>query len=70
VQDYIARFGVWKCEANALVGNPRRAMALLESAINRFIPADHPKAVEARNEPGQEEVRREISRLVQGWTFE
>lgn len=24
VQDYLARFGVWKCEANALVGNPPR----------------------------------------------
>jgi len=70
VQEYIERFGVWKCEANALVGNPRRAMALLESAINRFIPESHADAVEAQNEPAQEEVRREISRLVQGWTFE
>jgi hypothetical protein len=70
VQEYIHRFGVWKCEANALVGNPRRAMALLEDAINRFIPASHPEAVEEQNEPAQEEVRREISRLIQGWTFE
>lgn len=70
VQDYIARFGVWKCEANALVGNPARAQGLLESAINEFIPASHPEDVAANNEPAQEEVRTEISRLMQSWTFE
>lgn len=70
VQDYLARFGVWKCEANALVGNPRGAEHLLESAINRFIPAGHESDLEARNLPGREAVRQEISRLMQGWTFE
>lgn len=70
VQDYLAQFGVWKCEANALVGNPRGAKALLERAINRYIPASHPNDVEQANEPAREEVRQEISRLVQGWTFE
>lgn len=69
VQDYISRFGVWKCEANALVGNPGGAKALLESAINQFIPVSHPVDVEAENEPAQEGVRREISNLVQHWTF-
>lgn len=70
VQDYISRFGVWKCEANALVGNPREARGLLESAINRFIPASHPRAVEERNEPGKDAVREAISRLVQDWSFD
>lgn len=70
VQEYMARFGVWKCEANALVGNPRGAKHLLESAINRYIPASHPADIEDHNAPGQEEVRSAISRLVQGWTFE
>lgn len=70
VQDYIARFGVWKCEANALVGHPRRARDLLESAINRFIPATHPDDIEAENEPGKEAVRAEIERRIQDWTFE
>lgn len=70
VQDYIARFGVWKCEANALVGNPARAQDLLESAINEFIPGSHPENVAAQNEPGQEAARAEISRLMQTWTFE
>lgn len=70
VQDYIARFGVWKCEANALVGKPQRARDLLESAINRFIPADHPSNVSDQNEPAQEAVREEIARLMQSWSFE
>ena len=70
VQDYISRFGVWKCEANALVGHPRKAEALLENAINEFIPADHLDDIEAKNEPGQEAVREEISRLMQNWTFD
>lgn len=70
VQDYIARFGVWKCEANALVGHPRKAMDLLESAINRFIPASHPADIRAKNEPAQELVREEIARLVKGWSFD
>lgn len=70
VQDYIARFGVWKCEANALVGNPAKAKILLESAINRFIPITHPEDIRAKNEPGKEAVRGEISRLIQDWTFD
>lgn len=70
VQDYIARFGVWKCEANALVGNPRGAQGLLEGAINRFIPASHIRQIEELNEPGQEAVRDHISRLIKNWTFE
>ena len=70
VQNYIERFGVWKCEANALVGNPVEARAVLEEAINQFIPAGHPAEIDERNEPGQEQVRREISRLVKDWTFD
>lgn len=70
VQNYIANYGVWKCEANALVGNPTGARSLLEDAINRFIPANHPDDVEERNAPGREAARLEISLLVQNWTFE
>jgi hypothetical protein len=70
VQDYIARFGVWKCEANALVGNPDGARNLLEREVNRFIPASHPSDIRAANEPGQAEVRSHISNLVQHWTFD
>jgi hypothetical protein len=70
VQNYIRQFGVWKCEANALVGHPASAQSLLEDAINQFVPVDHPADVEARNEPGKAAVRSEIARLMQGWTFD
>lgn len=70
VQDYLANFGVWKCEANALVGHPQKAMDMLEDAITQYIPAEHPDDIEAKNEPAQEAVREEISRLVQNWTFD
>ncbi len=70
VQDYLRKFGVWKCEANALVGHPEKAQRVLEDAINRFIPADHLEDIEDKNEPGQAAVREEISRLMQTWTFD
>lgn len=70
VQDYIARFGVWKCEANALVGHPAEARALLAGAINRFIPAGHPRDVDTSNEGAQKTVKDEIARLMQEWKFE
>lgn len=70
VQDYIAQFGVWKCEANALVGNPREARRLLEDVINEYIPASHPDDIEDSNEAGKALVQENIERLVQNWTFE
>lgn len=70
VQDYLTQFGVWKCEANALVGKPPQARALLEEAINRFIPASHPEYAEIRNADGRDAVRGEIARLMQDWTFQ
>lgn len=70
VQDYIRRFGVWKVEANALVGHPRLAEKLLEDAINEFVPDYYPGSAEARNEPGQEAVKEEIARLMRDWSFD
>ena len=70
VQDYIARYGVWKCEANALVGNPSGAQALLEEAINHYIPSYHPDEAVSRNEPAQQQVRAEIATLMRDYRFE
>lgn len=70
VQNYIGRFGVWKCEANALVGNPEGAAAMLENAIHEFIPGSHPRDIREQNRPGQDAVREEIARLMQTWTFD
>lgn len=70
VQDYIREFGVWKCEANALVGHPAKARDLLETAINQYIPPEHPAEVKDSNEPGQASVRAEIKALMRDWTFD
>lgn len=70
VQDYLSRFGVWKCEANALVGNPRGAEALLKAAITDYIPEDHPWEIRDKNKPGQDAVLDEIRVLVRDWEFE
>jgi hypothetical protein len=42
VQDYIAEFGVRKCEANALVVEPEVGRALCHAAILAHVPADSP----------------------------
>lgn len=70
VQDYLRQFGAWKCEANALVGHPAPARTLLEEAINRFIPARHPREAQERNGPGRDAVRAEIARLMKDWKFD
>lgn len=40
VQDYLAKFGARKCEANALVVRPREAQALVLKAIESYLGAD------------------------------
>ena len=42
MQDYIARFGVRKCEANALVVAPDIGRQLCREAILRHVPAEAP----------------------------
>lgn len=69
VQDYIAQYGVWKVEANALVANPRAAQRIFTDAVEEFIPESHLAYVRAENQPGQKAVRTEIERLMQSWTF-
>lgn len=69
VQDYINQFGVWKVEANALVGDPEAAEGILVDAIHRYMPHDHWIDMHSKNEQGRTEVRDEIERLMQTWTF-
>jgi hypothetical protein len=70
VQDYLSRFGVWKCEANALVSRPEAAVALFEDAVQEFIPRSHLTEIHGANEPGKRAVAAEIKNLMADWTFE
>jgi len=69
VQNYIAAHGVWKVEANALVSDPAGAVGILKDALAEYIPPEHLGEVRESNLPGQREVRDEIERLMQNWTF-
>ncbi len=69
VQDYIHRYGVWKVEANALVANPTEAQTIFTDAVEEYIPRGHLYDMQEKNAPGQQEVRDEIERLMQSWTF-
>ena len=60
VQDYIAEFGVRKCEANALVVEPEIGRRLCRDAILQYVPAD---AVE-RYERKLESVRKRLRQTL------
>jgi hypothetical protein len=64
VQDYIARFGVRKVEANALVVRPQAGRQLCLDAIQRYIPDGLLSDFEARREDAQEEARAVAERLL------
>jgi hypothetical protein len=66
VQSYLARFGVRKCEANALVTKPTAARELCEDAILRYLPADAVDAFEADLADVREELRQEIANRING----
>lgn len=70
VQNYIDRFGVWKVEANALVGNTRAAVRLFEDALSEFMPLNHVENWRASNMDGFEAVQRHIAEKMQNWSFD
>ena len=61
VQDYIAKFGVRKCEANALVVAPEIGRELCRSAILEHIPANAP----AKYQRKLKRVRRQLQQELQ-----
>jgi len=61
VQDYIAEFGVKKCEANALVVNPAAGRPLVRDVILRYVDADAPADYEERLEPERAELREALA---------
>lgn len=60
VQGYLKRFGVRKCEANALVVRPVAGRALCEAAIRKYVRADGLADYDARIDAAREELRLEI----------
>jgi hypothetical protein len=64
VRDYIAEFGVRKCEANALVVAPEMGRQLCRGAILRYVDADAPRRYQRRLERARRELRRIINELL------
>jgi hypothetical protein len=69
VQDYIRRFGVRKCEANALVVEPDIGRALIRTAILEHIPDDaierYERKLKHRRKRLQRALRKRIGRSSQ-----
>jgi len=55
--------------ANALVANPKEAQTIFTDVVEEYIPPGHLYDMQEKNAPGQQEVRDEIERLMQSWTF-
>jgi hypothetical protein len=64
VQDYIARFGVRKCEANALVVVPEIGRELFRQAILEHIPANAPAKYRRKLERVRKQLQRELRERV------
>ncbi|HET6641251.1 MAG TPA: hypothetical protein VFG77_06575 [Nitrososphaeraceae archaeon] len=60
VKDYIAKYGVRKCEANALVIVPEQAMQLAEDAITTYLGLDSGSRFEAK----QNKIKRQFQRFM------
>jgi hypothetical protein len=66
VQNYIARFGKRKVEANALVVRPQAARQLCLDAILRYLPADAPDRYRATLREPREKLRQAIVKAIAG----
>jgi hypothetical protein len=64
VQDYIAKFGVRKCEANALVVVPEIGRELCRRAILKHIPASAPAKYRRKLERVRKQLQRELQKRV------
>ena len=64
VQDYLAKYGVRKVEANALVTRPEAGRELCRQAILKYVPANAPRRYLKKLKPFRAELRREIEQLL------
>lgn len=58
VQDYIKKYGVRKCEANAILPKREAARELVEGAITHFVGHDAEKRFEAKRQAVRDELKR------------
>lgn len=58
VQDYIHRFGIKKCEANAIVPYPDLAKGLVENAIQGFLGDDATKRFNAKTQAVKDKIQK------------
>jgi hypothetical protein len=65
VRDYIARYGVRKVEANALLADPDAGRELCRQTIQRYLPEDAPDRYREALAPHREQVRAEILRRLE-----
>lgn len=61
VQEYIALYGVRKCEANALVIKPEKGRELCRDTILKYLPATAPQAFEERLKPHREALEKALN---------
>jgi hypothetical protein len=66
VQSYIAMFGKRKCEANALLRNPKAAQQILIDAIARYIEEDDVTTYHDQRRLDAEVARKAISEIMVG----
>jgi hypothetical protein len=66
VQDYIAEFGVRKCEANALVVEPEIGRQLCRAAILQYVPADAIERYERKLDAVRKRLRRALRQRLSG----
>jgi hypothetical protein len=64
VQNYIAKYGIRKVEANALVVKPREGRELCRKAITKYLPEDAPIEYRAALEPEREKLRQAIAKRL------
>jgi len=64
VQDYIAAFGVQKCEANALVVAPEIGRQLCRDSILRHVSAAAPRRYQRRLQTARRDLRRIIDDML------
>lgn len=66
VQDYLARFGARKCEANALVVRPQAGRDLCRRAIQQYLPQGAIRRYESELATKRKELREALAKRLNG----